>query len=134
MILVPALNTDFARLGGWDALRTIMDAFVARLPADVMIGFLFTQVPLKRLGALETAYAAGHLGGPAYKGPDLAVAHAKLGIAGGHFARRRRILAETLVQAGVPQDITARWLAHQDNLRPLILGGPKPTACPADDD
>ena len=39
---------------------------------------------------------------------------------GGHFARRRQILKETLDLYQVPEPIKAAWLAHTDELRPLI--------------
>jgi hypothetical protein len=39
---------------------------------------------------------------------------------GGHFARRRQILKETLEAYDVPLPIKEAWLRHTDALRPLI--------------
>jgi len=39
---------------------------------------------------------------------------------GGHFARRRQILKETLESFVVPDEIKTLWLEHTDALRPLI--------------
>jgi len=54
--------------------------------------------------------------------PDTApdTAPAKHPIMGGHFARRRQILKETLEAFDVPPVIQEAWLAHTDSLRPLI--------------
>jgi hypothetical protein len=41
---------------------------------------------------------------------------------GGHFARRRQILKETLEFFQVAEDIKNAWLKHTDDLRPLITG------------
>jgi hypothetical protein len=47
-------------------------------------------------------------------------AHARHPIMGGHFARRRQILKETLESCNVPEAIKNAWLEHTDRLRPLI--------------
>jgi hypothetical protein len=43
---------------------------------------------------------------------------------GGHFARRKQILKETLEAHNVPQSIMAAWLEHTENLRALITAQP----------
>jgi hypothetical protein len=55
-----------------------------------------------------------------YRGKALATAHAKHPIMGGHFARRRQLLKETLDFYGVPDHIKQSWLEHTDSLRALI--------------
>lgn len=123
-------SSDFERVGGLSGLEAIMAAFVSRLTQDVMIGFFFARTVPQRLIAGEVHHAAGHLGGPAYTGPSMAKIHARSPITGGHFARRRRILAETLAACGVPGDVARRWLGHQDSLRGQVVGAS--TACPSD--
>jgi hypothetical protein len=39
---------------------------------------------------------------------------------GGHFARRKQILKETLESHDVPETIRAAWLQHTEELRALI--------------
>jgi hypothetical protein len=39
---------------------------------------------------------------------------------GGHFARRKQILKDTLEFYAVPDRIKAAWLQHTEELRPLI--------------
>ena len=114
-------RTDFEQLGGEPALRAIIDDFVARTTNDVMIGFLFARVDRKRLAQLEYEHAAEHLGaGVAYTGRPLRNAHAAHRIMGGHFARRRELLRQTLVAHHANDEVITRWLAHVDSLRAEI--------------
>lgn len=124
----PAQPSDLDRLGGLPALQRIMDRLVDHMVQDVMIGFFFAHVNRRRLTVLETAYAASHLGGAPYRARPVPEAHRPLPIAHGHFARRLQLLREALAWAQVPADVQARWLAHQEALRPSIVGGS--SACP----
>jgi hemoglobin len=88
---------------------------------DRMIGFFFRNADRQRIKALEYQLAAHFLGAELeYQGRPLDQAHAKHPIMGGHFARRRQILKETLELYHVPKPIREAWLAHTDALRPLI--------------
>ena len=111
----------FERLGGEEKVRAIVDAFIDRVFADRMIGFFFRDADRKRIKELEYQLAAGFLGAAVeYQGRPLHLVHAKHHIMGGHFARRRQILKETLEAFDVPPVIQEAWLAHTDSLRPLI--------------
>ncbi len=113
--------TRFDQLGGEEKLRVIVSAFIDRVFEDRMIGFLFRNADAKRIKEMEYQLAAEFLGAPiVYRGRALDVAHAKHPIMGGHFARRRQILKETLEAYDVPQAIREAWLLHTDSLRPLI--------------
>ena len=114
-------RTAFERLGGEPTLRRIIDDFVARTTSDVMIGFFFARVDRARLAQREYEHAAEHLGGGVvYGGRPLRAAHAAHRIFGGHFARRRELLRQTLVAHGAPDDVIGEWLAHVDSLRSEI--------------
>jgi len=111
----------FERLGGEEKVRAIVDAFIDRVFADRMIGFFFRAADRKRIKELEFQLAAKFLGAAIeYQGRPLQIAHAKHPIMGGHFARRRQILKETLEAYDVPEFIRDAWLKHTDSLRPLI--------------
>lgn len=115
----------YEELGGEDRLRTIIEDFVDRVFADVMIGFFFRNATPKRIKELEFQLAAQHLGGPfEYKGRSMMVAHSKHPIMGGHFDRRREILRQTLEDHGVPPAVRDAWLAHTDSLRGQITKDP----------
>lgn len=113
--------TYFDQVGGAAGLSAIVDDFVERICNDTMIGFFFAKVDRARLKRLEYEHAARFLGADVpYTGRELSVAHKRHPILGGHFARRRTILKQTLERHGVDAEIIAAWLAHQDALRPEV--------------
>lgn len=115
----------FEDIGGEPALRAIIDDFVERVFSDTMIGYLFARANKQRVKRFEYEHAAHWLGaGTQYGGQDLAEAHRRHPIMGGHFGRRRQLLKLTLEKHGVPAHICAAWLAHQDSLREQVTSDP----------
>lgn len=115
--------TPFDELGGEPALRAIIEDFVDRVYADVMIGFFFRQVKPERIKEMEYQLAAEMLGANVvYQGRPLDQAHRRHRIMGGQFARRKQILRETLADHHVPPHVVQQWMDHTDALRPLITG------------
>jgi hemoglobin len=113
--------SSFDQIGGEFRLRAIIDEFVERVCADTMIGFFFQRVDRARLKQLEYEHAARFLGADIpYTGRELSSAHRRHPILGGHFARRRTILAQTLARHGLAPDLIEAWLAHQDALREQV--------------
>ena len=113
--------TLYEQLGGAEALRAIIEAFIDRVRQDTMIGFLFRKVDAVRLKQKEFEFAAAHLGGPVkYTGQPLQQAHRKHPIMGGHFMRRLQILKETLQKFEVPPAVQDHWVANTLRLRPSI--------------
>ena len=111
----------FEKLGGESRLRAIVNAFIDRVFEDRMIGFFFRNADRARIKEMEYQLAASFLGaGIKYTGKPLGKAHVNHPIMGGHFARRRQILKETLETYQVADEIKAAWLHHTDSLRPLI--------------
>ena len=117
----PAEPCLFAQLGGEDKLREIVGVFIDRVFEDRMIGFFFRNADKNRIKEMEYQLTASFLGADMeYQGRPLDQVHAKHPIMGGHFARRRQILNETLDSYQVPESIKEVWLEHTDALRPLI--------------
>jgi hemoglobin len=113
--------TNFEQIGGESKLLVIIDEFVERVCRDTMIGFFFARVDRARLKRMEYEHAAAFLGADVpYTGRPLEAAHGRHPILGGHFARRREILRQTLEKHGVPQAIAVALLAHQDALRTRV--------------
>ncbi|MDD9933770.1 MAG: hypothetical protein OXT09_09210 [Myxococcales bacterium] len=116
----------FERLGGEAKLRPLIDDFVDRVFDDVMIGFFFRSASRERIKRFEYEHAAQFLGAEIeYGGRPLRQAHARQPIMGGQFARRMRILEQTLSAHGVPEDIAQAWLAHNRDLREEITADPE---------
>jgi hemoglobin len=119
--LKPNPPSLFEELGGEARLRAIIEAFIDRVFEDRMIGFFSRNADRGRIKEFEYQHAAAFLGAPVvYRGRALDQAHAKHPIMGGHFARRRQILKETLEAYAVPDAVKQAWLEHTDSLRPLI--------------
>ena len=111
----------YDQLGGERKLRLIVNDFVDRVVRDTMIGFFFRNVDVHRLKELEFQFAARALGGPTeYDGRPLQRAHQAHPIMGGQFARRKKILADTLQAHQAPANVVEAWLEHTESLRPLI--------------
>jgi len=111
----------FKQLGGESQLRAIINTFIDRVFEDRMIGFFFRNADRARIKEMEYQLAAGFLGAEIqYQGRPLGKVHANHPIMGGHFARRRQILKETLECYQVSKEIQTVWLNHTDSLRPLI--------------
>ncbi len=120
-IRTPASSSLIQQLGGEVGLRRIVGDFIDRVFTDRMIGFFFRHADRERIKELEFQLAAHFLGADVeYQGRPLNEAHAKHPIMGGHFARRKQILKETLDSYAVPESIIKAWLDHTEELRPLI--------------
>ncbi|HEX9445819.1 MAG TPA: group 1 truncated hemoglobin [Candidatus Binatia bacterium] len=125
-------QTLFEQIGGEPKLREIIDAFIDRVFADRMIGFFFRNADKNRIKEMEYQLTAEFLGGPVeYRGRPLAAAHAKHPIMGGQFARRLKILQETLDRFQVAPAVRDAWLAHNESLRALITANPGSDCDPA---
>ena len=111
----------FDKLGGENRLREIIDTFVDRVFEDRMIGFFFRNADRRRIKELEYQLTASFLGADIeYSGRPLGKVHANHPIMGGHFARRRQILSDTLDFYHVPVEIKTVVLEHTDALRSQI--------------
>ena len=117
------MDSLFDQLGGELKLRKIIDTFIDRVFADRMIGFFFGKADKNRIKEMEYQLAASFLGASIeYQGRPLDKVHANHPIMGGHFARRKQILKETLDFYQVAESIKEAWLKHTEDLRPLITG------------
>lgn len=114
-----------AAVGGEWGLRAIIHDFVDRMVDDDMIGFYFEETDIPRLRQKEYEMTARFLGIPVeYTGKPLRPTHQPFRITGGHFDRRRKILAEALERAQVPQTLREHWLRHVDQLRSAVIAQP----------
>lgn len=123
--------TPFERAGGEAVLRPAIDAFVARMFADPIIGFFFAGRDEARIRAHEYEHTARVLGAPvAYTGRPIPALHRPLRINNGQFRRRAALLRQELERAGVSPDISALVLEAQQRMQDQITDG---TDCGAPD-
>lgn len=114
-------STLYEQIGGESKVRAIIELFVDRMVDDVMIGFFFRGVNVRRLKELEFQHAAAFLGGPqVYHGRAMGEAHGPHAIQGGQFARRLHMLRQLLQEQQVPAAIVDAWIGHQESLRAQI--------------
>jgi hemoglobin len=115
-------KTPLERLGGKDKLREIVGDFYQRVVADPMIGFMFKSVHMEALMEREYEFSAVLLGAKdvPYRGRGMRQAHAAHRVMGGQFARRQKLLQETLSAHAISPEIIAAWLQHNESMRPQI--------------
>jgi truncated hemoglobin YjbI len=107
--------------GGAEKLRGVLRDFYDTVFADVMIGYLFKGADQERLVERELELTLAALGADvAYTGRPIAAVHRPLPIMGGHFMRRRVLLAEAMERHGLPPAVRDAILAHTDALRSQV--------------
>lgn len=96
--------------------------FYRRAFADVMIGHFFFNSDIKHITAEQTTFATALLGGPQkYRGKSLKHAHKEFIIRPAHFNRRQVLMREVLSDLGLDPPLAEKWLALEQQLRPVIL-------------
>lgn len=117
-------GTDLERIGGPQQVEALMEAFIARMRDDFIVGYLFEGVDLARIVQHEAQLATAHLGGTArYTGRPIGAVHRPLRINRGHFRRRLAILRTVLSEHDLADDVIDRWIAHDRALEPVITDG-----------
>jgi hemoglobin len=98
--------TLYQRLGGYDALAAVTDAFVVRLATDEQLGRFFTghgTASQQRIRQLVVDQLCAATGGPCvYIGRDMRATHAGMGITEADWDRSVEHLVATLDQFAVP--------------------------------
>jgi len=111
----------YEQAGGAEKIRAVLTDFYEMVFVDLMIGFLFKGSDKARLVEHELGLTLRALGADVpYTGRPLAEVHARHPILGGHFMRRRKLLADAIERHALPDDVRDAWLAHTDALRSVI--------------
>ncbi|MEO1615230.1 MAG: group 1 truncated hemoglobin [Planctomycetota bacterium] len=93
----------FERLGGPDALATIVGDMYHRVLSDPELGHFFEGVTMDRLQKMQYHFLASAFDGPVdYTGAELTAIHAGRGITGKHFATFCGHFADVLEERKVP--------------------------------
>jgi hemoglobin len=112
----------FERLGGKDAISTVVDAFVASCAADGRINGKFARTDIPRLKANLVDQICEATGGPCtYSGRDMRTTHDGMAVTGGEFDALVGDLVATLDQFGVGEAEKAELLAALAPMRADIV-------------
>ena len=116
------MKTLYEAVGGEPAVLAIIEALYGKLFCDPMVGFLFDGKDKAHIVEQQVRFTCRFLGGPdRYTGKPLPEAHARLPLLPGHFDRRHRLLAQTLDEHRVPDEVKRVWLAIDESLRQSVL-------------
>jgi hemoglobin len=125
---VAAAPTLYQRLGGYDALAAVTDAFVGRLVQDPELGRFFGghgAHSLARIRQLVIEQLCAATGGPClYTGRDMRTTHAGMGITEAQWDRSVGHFVATLDQFAVPEAERAEVLAIVGPLKDDIVDRP----------
>ena len=93
------------KIGGRPALEAVVDTFYAKILLDMDLQPYFEGIEMKKLRRHQVDFISYLLGGTAYTGKSLSVAHTGLNITEEAFNKVGAHLQESLSQANVPNDI-----------------------------
>ncbi|HKQ75128.1 MAG TPA: group 1 truncated hemoglobin [Blastocatellia bacterium] len=95
----------YERLGGIDAIKAVIDDFVARVAADARINKKFARSNIDRVKFELVQQICAATGGPCkYKGLDMKTAHKNMGVTEGEFNALVEDLVATLDKFNVGEN------------------------------
>ena len=104
----------YERLGGLEAIRAVVDSFVARCAGDARINRKFERTDIPRLKKMLVDQVCDATGGPcSYSGRPMRETHDGMGVTAGEFDALVEDLVATLDEFDVPQ-------AEQEELLGLL--------------
>jgi len=102
----------YQRLGGYPAIKAVVDDFVGNVAADRRINRFFANTDIPRLKRnLVDQICAGTGGSCIYSGRDMKTAHAGMGVRGKDFNALVQDLQKTLRKFKVPKKEQGELLA-----------------------
>ncbi len=118
----------YEALGGEATLVVAVPTFYEKVQADERVSHFFEHLDMRAQSEKQLAFMCRAFGGPeAYRGRDLAEAHAELvkskGLGDEHFDAIVELLAETLSELGVVPALAERVLTAVESFRSQVLAG-----------
>lgn len=102
----------YQRLGGYPAIKAVVDDFVGNVAADRRINRFFARTDIGRLKQNLVDQICSGTGGPCiYTGRDMKTAHAGMGVRSRHFNALVQDLQKTLRKFKVPRREQGELLA-----------------------
>ncbi|USZ77721.1 group 1 truncated hemoglobin [Halorussus vallis] len=115
-------ETIFDRLGGREAVESVVDDFYDRVLTDERVVQHFEDADTTALRAHQVQFVSAVTGGPVqYTGDDMEEAHRGMGITDEEFNAVATHLDTALDENGVADEDRERVLAEVEELRPEIV-------------
>jgi len=112
----------YARLGGMDGIRAVVDELVGQVAADQRIQKFFVAADFRRLKSQLVVQICELAGGPCrYRGNSMRTAHAGRGIRSEHFDAWMEDASEAFLVARVGERERRELLALLRDLKPEIV-------------
>jgi len=116
-------RTLYERLGGRDAISTVVDRFYERVLADDRLRPHFEDTDMQRLRAHQTQFLVAATEGPqAYTGESVRDAHADLDLTEADFRAVATHLEAALEECDVPEQEREQVMATVAGLEADVLG------------
>jgi hemoglobin len=113
----------YERLGGLDAIKAVVEDFVANLAADPIINARFANSDIENLKRQLVDQICEATGGPCkYTGKDMPTAHAGMNISDVEFGALVADLQKTLDKFSVPAREQGELLGALGAMKPDIVG------------
>jgi hemoglobin len=117
----------YERLGGIEAITSVVDSFVARCAGDTRINLKFERTGIPRLKKMLVDQMCEAAGGPCtYTGRDMKETHDGMGVTAGEFDALVEDLVATLDEFNVPGAEQEELLAVLAPLRDDIVEAESP--------
>jgi hemoglobin len=127
LVSPPATSlTLFEQLGGHDAVEAAVDIFYRKVLADERVARFFDGVDIARQRTKQKVFLTMAFGGPhRYAGKNMRDGHARpraMGLNDTHFDAVVELLAETLRELGVGENLIQQVAAIAESTRGHVLG------------
>jgi hemoglobin len=118
-------SSIYERVGGYEALQAVVEAFYTRVLADEALSPFFVGTNMTRMKGRQVEFFSAALGGPdPYIGASMKQVHRGRGITKVHFDLVAGHLADAMTVAGVRSELLTQIIAAVSPLADDICSGP----------
>ncbi len=114
--------TLFDAVGGLPTLQRVHKIFYDKVYTHDWLGQFFAGHSQESIENRQTSFMAEKMGGPVeYWGKEIKYAHEAMFITRELFEVRHALLEESLIEAGLPDELRTRWLRIDSAFMKLIV-------------
>lgn len=115
-------STLFDRIGGMDVLRKVHKIFYDKMFVHPWLKEFFVDHPQEIFENQQTTFMAGLFGGPKiYAGKTPKMAHQNILITEEMFELRSKILAQSIKEAGLSDELCEEWIDADRTLKRALV-------------